>query len=313
MTAMPLGTHDQLVTLIREAQRSPQEQVYFVPNPGNAGDALITAAAYQVFDKGGFRVRPVHLNRFDAQDKLVVYNGGGNLINEGTHSYRTIRALHRQARRLILLPHTVTSVDPLLDELGSNVTIVAREAVTYDYLRSRRGQHRTLLMHDLVFELDVAALLARNTSAVPYWLPLHFAVNKALSLYPHCSLSTLPRALLRRGLPGDASQSIANYFRTDGESRGTPVPADNVDISEYFMLERAPRALVDLSAQRFIRAITGRDRIRTDRLHVTIAAAILGKPVEFFPNNYFKCAAVFAHSIRDRYPSVKWMGDVPAA
>lgn len=307
--ATSFGTHAELVALLKDLQRTPDEQVYFVPNPGNAGDALITAAAYQMFDMGGFRVRPVHLDRFDPQGKLIVYNGGGNLINEHTHSYRTIRALHKHAHHLVLLPHTVTSVDPLLDEFGSNVTIVAREAVTFDYVRQRSGRHRTLLMHDLVFDLDIPALLARDTSAVPYWLPFHFVLNKALSLYPHCSLSTLPRALLRRRVPADADQAVANFFRTDGESRSKTVPPGNVDISDYFMLERAPRALVELSAQRFIRAIQGCQSIRTDRLHVTIAAAILGTPVQFFPNNYFKCAAVFDHSIKGRYPHVQWMGD----
>jgi exopolysaccharide biosynthesis predicted pyruvyltransferase EpsI len=49
------------------------------------------------------------------------------------------------------------------------------------------------------------------------------------------------------------------------------------------------------------------EEIRTDRLHVAIAGAVLGKSVKFHPNNYFKCRAVFEYSMAHRFSTVEWV------
>ena len=42
-------------------------------------------------------------------------------------------------------------------------------------------------------------------------------------------------------------------------------------------------------------------------LHLAIAGALLGKPVECYPNSYFKNEAVYHFSMKDRFPNVQWM------
>jgi exopolysaccharide biosynthesis predicted pyruvyltransferase EpsI len=222
-----------------------------------------------------------------------------------------LRALHREARRLILLPHTITDVDVLLAEFGPNVTLICREKVTFNYARAHAPRSEVQLMHDLAFELDLDALMSRKTAGVPYWLPGHFAFNKLTSLRPHCGFAGLAKALRNRSLPEGRTSATGNFFRTDGESCGWALPADNTDISEHFSFGLAPRGLVDLSAQRFVAAIDTFNVVRTDRLHVAITAGLLGKDVEFYPNNYFKCAAVFEHSIEGKFPNIRWMQDRP--
>lgn len=82
-----------------------------------------------------------------------------------------------------------------------------------------------------------------------------------------------------------------NAFRTDTEAvEGELTLADNNDISV---------TAEDLDS--WLRAIAVHDRVRTDRAHVMIAAALLGKTVEFGPGAYHKVQAL-ADSWLKGYP-----------
>ena len=73
-------------------------------------------------------------------------------------------------------------------------------------------------------------------------------------------------------------------FRTDAEAASEgALPAGNDDISVT-----AP------SLHDWLMAIAGHARVRTDRAHVMIAAALMGKEVEYAPGSYFKNDAVAA-------------------
>jgi hypothetical protein len=73
-----------------------------------------------------------------------------------------------------------------------------------------------------------------------------------------------------------------NAFRTDDESLGLqPVPPDNEDISET----------AD-SLESWLRTIERHAVINTDRAHVMIAGALMGKQVNFAPSSYFKVEAI---------------------
>jgi GT2 family glycosyltransferase len=92
-----------------------------------------------------------------------------------------------------------------------------------------------------------------------------------------------------------------NAFRTDREGLpGRLLPADNDDISvsadglDQWLLRIAQHALV-----------------RTDRAHVMIAAALLGKQVEYAPSNYHKLEAIARYALAD-YP-VTLIEDRPSA
>ncbi len=288
------------------------QTVHVFINTGNAGDSLIGAGAFQLFDRAGIRVVEPMANGFDARGKTVFYGGGGNLVGDTTHSHRVISQVHRDAKRLVILPHTITRVDPLLDALGAHVTVFARERVTYEYIASRPRAYEALLADDLALSLDPAVLRAKPLGAVPFWLPAWYAANKLTGQRAVPRLSGVWRAFSRRSLaqavPGAPRGGRLDAFRLDGESLGKPVPAGNVDLSEVFTIGTAPRGLTELTAQRLLEAIDGFEEIHTDRLHVGIASALLGKRVHFFPNNYYKVRAVYEFSVRERFPNVIWMG-----
>jgi GT2 family glycosyltransferase len=84
-----------------------------------------------------------------------------------------------------------------------------------------------------------------------------------------------------------SGKGILNAFRTDGERSGEhPLPPGNDDIS-----------LTAGSLEAWLRRIAGHQLIRTDRAHVMIAAAMLGKAVEFESSSYFKVPAIAEHAL----------------
>ncbi len=77
-------------------------------------------------------------------------------------------------------------------------------------------------------------------------------------------------------------------YRTDRESTLKSQPPNNNDIS-----------LTCESLDEWLWTIARNELIRTDRAHVTIAAALLGKRVEYWASNYHKVPAIVEFSLRD--------------
>src|SRR5690625_2556576 len=56
-------------------------KVFYVPNPGNAGDSLIAAATFQVLRQAGIRWKLLdHRQVSPTKDCTLLYGGGGNLV-----------------------------------------------------------------------------------------------------------------------------------------------------------------------------------------------------------------------------------------
>ena len=50
------------------------------------------------------------------------------------------------------------------------------------------------------------------------------------------------------------------------------------------------------------------EQVNTNRLHIAILSALLGKSVNFYANSYGKNHAVYEHSMAQRFSNVKWCG-----
>lgn len=98
--------------------------------------------------------------------------------------------------------------------------------------------------------------------------------------------------------PARGSRTL-NAFRSDKESVRKTRPWRNIDIS------RKGNATMPLN--KFIDKIKKYDRVNTDRLHVAIAGAMLGKEVMLYPNSYFKNKAVYEYTLKN-FPNVNFAG-----
>lgn len=88
-------------------------------------------------------------------------------------------------------------------------------------------------------------------------------------------------------------------LRRDAEMpAGSKLPYNNVDISR---LGRAHTPVAPL----FDRLSLAK-RIYTNRLHLGIAGALLGREVQLFANDYFKIRAIFHSSIEPHFPNVQF-------
>jgi exopolysaccharide biosynthesis predicted pyruvyltransferase EpsI len=102
----------------------------------------------------------------------------------------------------------------------------------------------------------------------------------------------------------DKGAGVLHAMRTDGESAGGVILEGNCDLST---MASGVWGLHDslIVARRFVTRISLYRTVVTDRLHIAIAAAMLGKKVIFKGGNYFKNRAVFEMSLA-RFPNVTW-------
>jgi glycosyltransferase involved in cell wall biosynthesis/exopolysaccharide biosynthesis predicted pyruvyltransferase EpsI len=94
-----------------------------------------------------------------------------------------------------------------------------------------------------------------------------------------------------------SGRGVLNAFRSDAESTGKPVPEGNIDIS-----------VACSSLDEWLWTMSKHAVVRTDRAHVMIAAAMLGKRVEYGTSAYHKVPAIAEYSLR-RYPVTR-IGEV---
>lgn len=288
------------------------ETVYYRANPGNAGDALIASGAFLLFEQAGLEVELINIKNFDATNKIVLYAGGGNLVGIYPEARDFFYKFHKAAKQLILLPHTVTENEDLLAELGGNVTLFARELVSYEHLKKHAKKANVYLDHDLALNLDAKQLAQAPRIGfleVVCQKIKHRLLSDQKSLnYPR------PQIMLRNAFVEGSTfvkkgfrPNVGNFFRSDVERSGIPIPRDNADLSRVYEYGTHAQSLTDYTTKRMLAFIDKFDLVRTDRLHVCIGAALLGKKVEFYPNSYFKCRAVYQYSLKDKFQNVKWV------
>jgi exopolysaccharide biosynthesis predicted pyruvyltransferase EpsI len=286
---------------------------YLYPNPGNGGDNLIAAATYQVFDSLGINYRTINTRKeFDPKGKIILYSGGGNLVKRGKHAQRVISKYHKDAKKFILLPHTVDSHEDLLLELGKNVLLVAREKRTYEYLKKSAPGAQHFLSHDMAMLLDVNDALNYKSpghlestirSILDYFISKDFSKSPAK---PHKRLASIFIQLkLKTRLQ---NRKELNAFRQDPEMRDFQKPKDNIDISAVFTYGTHSKESVFTGAHEFLCFLNKFEVINTDRLHACIGAALLGKQVNFYANDYYKCEEVYNMSLK-QFDNIAWKGN----
>lgn len=237
------------------------KKIIYVPNPGNAGDSLIALGTLNIFKKINldFKIKKptAQLNK-----KTIIYGGGGNLIDKYDVLKNFLWANHKN-NQIIVLPHTFSHCKKLLNSIGRNVILIAREEVSYDYIR-RHMQYpeNAFISDDMAFHI---------TNLDSY-------INE-----PHVGK--------------------CNAFRLDREKTDISIPDNNKDISVDFIFRQNTlnESHIKTSADNLFRYLCKFDQINTNRLHVGIAGSLLGRKVNLFPNSYYKNQAVFSFSIKNKY------------
>lgn len=269
------------------------KRVYICPYPGNAGDELIVRGTLSLLEQMGLE-RTMNGRVAD----LIIYPGGNPTMwrediavwRDAWHRFPSVPFVVGPATFQVFERHWIEE----LAQSGKSVrALVARDPVSYKVLQDEVAlpHVKVLLAHDPAFYL-------RGSALVDSWLE---GVREDHDL---CS------------------------FRNDHEGGGVPMQAANFlglrlpegvvrrlrAVSRRGMSKRKlvsamrlidgtlPILVRDVSAmnfEMFLDAIMGSRSVHTDRLHVMICAALLGKKVYAYSTSYGKLEAVYEHSMRE--------------
>lgn len=290
----------QILEYLREL--AAESDIVYCPNGGNAGDAMIASATYDLFAETGVSFTLFDPEHFDPKGKTLVYGGGGNLVPLYPSARTFIERYHRSVRRLIVLPQTIQGHEDLLAGLGANVDLLTRETVSYDYVKRVTSGPRVFLADDLALSLCPSTYLVKQEG----WLRL---IRKQKNrLYRKAKWGViLAREYCRRKC-SPAAGEVLQAFRIDKERTRKTLPWSNVDVSRLLKNKNLSPVQAACTTQMLLRFIDNYQEVQTDRIHVAIAAALLGKQVKMYANNYYKCEAVYQYSLAGRFPQIQWMG-----
>ena len=284
----------------------PDKPIFFYPNPGNAGDSAISCTILQLLDRQGRQIstHAYALSYRLPESGIVMCGGGGTFIGNEEKVFNLMAEYHNQVERLVILPQTIVGRAALLRSFGANVDVICRERISYDYVVGLSTQASVFLMDDMAFSLDTNWLLAHPIrcllDALP-WLLRYRRIDKYLAFR---KLKRERHAQAKRF----GASAATNCFRTNAERTDIPLPPDNLDLSLIAMFGTRPRALARLVTYELLAFLREFAVVNTNRLHIGILAAILGKQVNFYPNN-FKNEGVYQFSMASRFPNVRWCGN----
>ncbi len=281
MTAPPWGG---LVEHLRRLGTLGRPCLY-IPNPGNAGDALIAAATWQLFEALALPVRSGGWQDVRAGD-VVLLGGGGNLVPlYGDMAYALEACLTIGVREAVLLPHTVRGHEALLGRLDERFHLYCRDAPSLAHVRQAAPRACAHQAADLALGLSPTALLARQPRGVAQRIKalLHWAWIHRLGRQQRWHAGSA-------ALHPDA-QGLLTVWRSDGEAR-TARGMVRHDLSTLYRSDFRDRREVEWVAGRFLSVIARAEEVRTDRLHVAIGAQLMGRRAILKDNAYGKNFAV---------------------
>lgn len=262
------------------------QDVLFYPHPGNAGDSLIAAATYQAFSRCNVKIKHIsHLS--PVVDGAVVFlGGGGNFVPLYNDIRSAFKNLLGRAAKIILLPHTIRNNEGILRMLDCRCVLFCRDVESFEHVRQVNPSLDVRLAHDMAFHLDIEELLNDHK--------LMRAGRTVLNMKLH-----------EAGLSQEIIQSrpSINLLRMDRESTKSH-PFTDVDISNILGIGVDPLN-APIAAWCFLTGISIAHFVYTDRLHVGIAAALLGKECLLSDNSYGKNRAVYRHSLTG-FPTLRF-------
>lgn len=261
-----------------------KSRVLFIANPGNAGDALIASATWQLFDRLGVPVAASRVRHIASGD-VVVYGGGGNLVPLYSDARVALEAaLERGVQRFVLLPHTVRGHETLLGSLDPRFSLFCRDRSSLEHARRHAPLAQVALCPDMALGLDVSMLRRRAAS-----MRVQFAARWAALRQGHRKSYSDWRTATRNMEPGHDGR--LQVLRSDVEA--ATQPGDKAgDLSGLYCSNLRSRNECDAVSERLLEVVNRARAVHTDRLHVAIAAQLLGKPVTLADNSYGKNHAV---------------------
>jgi exopolysaccharide biosynthesis predicted pyruvyltransferase EpsI len=287
------------------------EKVWYCPNPGNAGDALIATGTFQILEDLNVKYNTIHKDQnINLEGEIVIYGGGGSFTPRYGHVKKFIEKYRRKAKRIVVLPQSIQKNESFISKLGSNVDIFTRERYSYEHAKKLSSDANIYIDHDMAFNADLKKMRKKARCGIPCMSAESFVkkvVNYKKGFYiPFKKNIEFLYNYISKSLVG--SGDMLNFYREDSESIMGKVPNDNIDVSKLFTTGVFNRYTSLASSYFLLKFMNRYSVINTDRLHGAIASILLNKKVNFYPNDYHKSIGVYEYSIVDEYDKLRWHG-----
>src|SRR4051812_13224215 len=92
------------------------EEVFYMAVPGNAGDSLIAASTYQVFDELGVQIKLLESPQA-VRNQTVLIAGSGNFVPYYNAVADALGKLRGKGNRVIILPSSIRGYAEILANL----------------------------------------------------------------------------------------------------------------------------------------------------------------------------------------------------
>ena len=285
---MPSPLQERLRTWI-----DPHARTLYLANPGNAGDAAIASATMQMLRRAAASVTCGSADDIAAGTDVII-GGGGNLVPY----YNDVRdllltCLARKVRRCLLLSHTVRGHADVLAQLDDRFLLWCRDRPSFDFVTRHAPRAAVELAHDLVLELDIEELSRRAAG----WR------HRMALLHDRRWLRKLVRWRLALARIRPDARGTLCIMRYDVESVDLQQSRPGQDLMRHHGI-RGYGPAADQITLDVVRCIDRAQRVVTDRLHVSLIAALLGKPVCLVENSYGKLSAVWELAL-ENWPAQK--------
>jgi len=298
------------------------DEFLFSANNGNLGDVIIAEAEYQIFESLGLNYAMLDLYNKGKENEWLKYSnyvyGGGGLFC-GLYNYENVKATfqYNHFRKIIILPSSFSKCDDLLEVFDERFIVFCREKRSYDYCISINKKARIILAHDMAFGLDYGFIAQKSnlvTNAVS-----HFDKKYSTLLYESysCFMITsrnIMQAINEKTLRLENNLKLGILLRSDIESNlsedyKNKYLQNSLDLSNFGWISCTDAGLVKGLSLLFIMSLNYFDIIVTDRLHIGITSAILGKKVYMLDNSYGKLSGVYNQSMRS-FNNVKMINTI---
>lgn len=278
----PMPRHLRSPELVDRLRELSGRRVLFHPLPGGAGDSLRQAATYQLFADLDIRF-DILSDTDSAAGETLIIGGGGNFIPAFSSVRKTLLRTSG-AREVIVLPQTVRGNEELIEQLGPSVEIFCRDAESYLHVLAHRSRAKARLAHDISFLVDPERLRAVAGPAA--------------------------EALLAKRAPSRPIERLMSeaghrfFFRKARNRTKRICPKSSVDVSLQFKTGTKPGE-AEVGALALLTYLEGVHELHTERLHVAIVGALLGKRVYLYDDPLRIAGSAYRHSLHADFPKVQ--------
>ena len=280
---------------------------YYWPNNGNLGDLLIAEATRQWFEREGLEYKEFDDGALpDESQYNLVYGGGGRFTNHWPGVDAIARLLTApQVRHCVILPHSLYCVDDFVRSLDERHTIICREKRSFEYCCGLSPRASVALGNDMALLADARAFSAEahtGDSAEAQRLYAYLQGGAAAEMAWEVKNATILSTVCGKQC------RVAFVLRTDKEKNTQFASELNYDISLVWSSSCRYTPGNSALMHAFANAMAYPDVVVTDRLHVGIISAMLGKQVYLLDNDYGKLSSVYQQSL-SQMPAVHLLKD----